>query len=209
MVLAVVLVACSSCFTGERPRLVTEATLAPLDDSAIGAVADLLAAGPAEVAFTVDYTIVTKLGGQSTSARLSHDPLLGTSLVVVEVRYVWPIDGQSWTCSTITSECESGIDETRVSDRQLTSGFWGPSIVERLRQDVSFAVRDATSRSGDLVGRTVTCVDVPVVDSSGSPRTKTYCAFDALGVVASFDTADLSVTATALGDTVDASSFAV
>lgn len=207
--LAMVVLACSACFTGERPSLVTEATLAPLDDSAIGAVAEILAAGPVDVAFTVDYTIVTKLGGQSTVARLSHDPLLGSSVVVAEVRYVWPIDGQRWTCSTITSECESGIDETRVSDRQLTSGFWGPSIVERLRQDVSFAVRDASLRTGDLAGRPVTCVEVPVVDSSGSPRTKNYCAFDSLGVVASFDTADLSVTATTVVDTVDAASFTI
>lgn len=208
-VAAVVVAACSACFTGARPKLVTEATIPRLDDSAIGTVAEILAAGPPDVAFTVDYTIVTKLGGQTTTARLANDPLLGTSLVVAEVRYVWPADGQRWTCSTITNECESGIDETRVSDRQLTSEFWGPSIVERLRQDVSFAVRDADGRAGDVAGRTATCVDVPVVDSSGSPRTKSYCAFDSLGVVAMFDTADLTVTATAVTDSADPASFSV
>jgi len=203
------LLACSGCFTGERPSLVVEATIPPLDDSAISTVAQLLDGGPAAIAFTVDYSVVTKLGGQTTSGRLSHDPLLGTAVTVAEVRYVWPADGSSWTCSTITADCESGIDETRLSDRQLTSGFWGPSIVDRLRQEVVFAVRDATGRSGDVAGRSATCVEVPVVDTSGTPRTKTYCAFDSFGVVASFDTADLSVTATAATDGADTSLFVI
>jgi hypothetical protein len=46
-----------------------------------------------------------------------------------------------------------------------------------------------------------------VVDGNGATQSKTYCAFTELGVVASMDTADLTITALSFTATATADQF--
>ena len=198
----------AGCVTGERPRLVTDDTIPAVDDQAIGAVIDVLGADPTEQSFRVDYTVTTKFGGQSTTASLSFDRTLGTSVQIAEVRFVFAADGSTATCSDITSECRTGIDETRVADRMVNSRIFDGAIADRLRQDVMVAVGDSSGSTRTVADRPATCVEVPVVDSSGVTREKSYCAFDGLGVLAYLDGADLLIEATAVSMSVDPADFA-
>lgn len=205
------LTALGGCITGERPRLVTDDTIPSIDDAAISAVVDVLAAGFTSdselTSFRVDYSVTTKFGGQSTTGSISVDRELGTSLQIAEVRFVFAADGSTATCSTITSECRPGIDETRVADRMVNSRIFQSAVIDRLEQDAVVAVGDSQSSSRTIADRPATCATVPVVDSTGITREKSYCAFDGLGVLAYLDTADLLIEATAVNPSADPSAF--
>jgi len=196
----------SSCFTGERPELMIDDTIPPLSDQAAAAVIDSLESG-FPTPFTVNYTVTTRYGGLVAQASVSHDPAFGTSVSIAEVRYLTQPDGTTRTCSTITGDCVPGIDETRVSNRQLTSSIFTTSTAERIRQDLKVAVADSTPSSVDLAGHPATCVAIPVVDSNGSRREKGYCVFTDLHVVASLDTADLLIEPVSVIDSADAALF--
>lgn len=196
----------SGCITGERPRLVPDDTVPPIDDSAISTVVDVLNT-PADSAFTVVYRITTKFGGQTTTGSIAIDPLNGTSVQIAEIRYITRLDGSTLTCSTITDTCTPGVDETRVADRMVNSRIFRQAIVDRLRQDASVAVGDAVLERRQIAERPASCAKVPVVDSSGITREKSYCAFDGLGVLASFDGADLFIDTERVLTTVDPAVF--
>lgn len=183
----------ASCFTGERPRLVTDETLPPIDDSAISTVLEILDAPTGDTAFTVVYRVTTKFGGQTTDGSVVVDPLNGTSVQIADTRYITRLDGSTVTCSTITSTCTPGVDETKVADRMLNSRIFRQAMADRLRQDSTVAVGDTTLERRSVAERPASCVSVPVVDSSGITQQKSYCAFDGLGVLASFDGADLFI----------------
>jgi len=196
----------ASCFTGPRPTLETVDTVAPVNDPAAESVLRVLTSTPA-TSFTVGYEIVTKFGGAVTSATVSFDPILGTSVDIADTRYLYTAEGTTTTCSKSTFECTTGIDETRVSDRQLTSTFHKQSAIERIRQDARVAVGPSVGRTDSLVDMATTCAEFPVVDSAGAPRTKSYCAFDDVSVIASMETADLSVTAISMSPSADPALF--
>ncbi len=183
----------AGCFTGERPRLVADDTLPPVDDTAISTVVDVLSAPSDGTAFTVVYRIITKFGGQTTDGSVVIDPLNGTSVRIADTRYITRLDGSTITCSTITNACTPGIDETKVADRMLNSRIFRDAIVDRLRQDATVAVGDSTLERRSVADRPASCVRVPVVDTSGITQQKSYCAFDGLGVLASLDAADLFI----------------
>ena len=196
----------SGCLTGERPTLLVDGTIPPLADGAAAVVIDSLEIGPS-TAFTVSYTVTTRYGGLVTDASISHDPMLGTSVNVSEVRYITRPDGSTLTCSTITGDCSPGIDETRVSNRQLTSSIFTISTAERMRQDLKVAVADSVGSNLVIASRDATCAAIPVVDANGLRRDKTYCSYTDLGVVASIDTADLLIEATGVIDSANQSLF--
>jgi len=197
----------SSCFTGPRPTLEPIDTLVEVNDPAASAVIDVLAASPTG-SFTITYEIVTNFGGLTTNAVVAVDDILGTSVEIGETRYLYTAEGATSTCSTTTLECATGIDETRVSDRQLTSTFFKQSAIERIRQDTRVAVAPAVGRQDDGVpGRTGVCADFTVVDSQGASRVKTYCALDGQAVISSMQTADLTVRTLEVNDTVDIARF--
>ena len=110
----------SGCFTGERPTLMPHETVPTVSDTAIQEVVAILDSTPASN-FTIAYEIVTKFGDLHTAATLAYDSSFGTSITIAEVRYIYSVNGTTLTCSTITSDCTPGIDESRVSDRQLVS----------------------------------------------------------------------------------------
>ena len=183
----------AGCFTGERPRLMTDETLPPVDDSAISTVIDVLTSPSDGSAFTVVYRITTKFGGQTTDGSIVVDPLNGTSVQIADTRYVTLLDGSTVTCSTVTDSCVPGVDETRVADRMLNSRIFRDAIVDRLRQDANVAVGDSSLERRSIAERPASCARIPVVDGSGFTQQKSYCVFDGLGVLASFDGADLFI----------------
>ena len=195
------------CVTGERPRLVTDETLPPVDDSAISSLIDVLGSPADDTAFTVVYRITTKFGGQTTDGSIVVDPLNGTSVQIADTRYITRLDGSTITCSTVTDACTPGVDETKVADRMLNSRIFREAMVDRLRQDSTVAVGDTTLERRSIADRPASCVAVPVVDSSGITQQKSYCAFDGLGVLASFDGADLFIDTERVLPTADPAAF--
>lgn len=203
------MLALTGCVTGERPRLMTDETLPPIDDSAISTVIDVLTAEPDGTAFTVVYRITTKFGGLTTDGSIVVDPLNGTSVQIAGTRYVTRLDGSTLTCSSSGDSCTPGIDETKVADRMVNSRIFRSAIVDRLRQDANVAIGDTTLERRSIADRPASCVRVPVVDTSGITQQKSYCVFDGLGVLASLDGADLYIDTESVSLTVDPSVFAV
>ena len=196
----------SGCFTGERPTLMPEITVPAVSDTAIQEVIAILNSTPTSN-FTIAYEVVTKFGDLHTAATLAFDPSLGTSITIAEVRYIYLANGTTLTCSTITSDCAPGIDESRVSDRQLVSTIFKKATIERMQQDARVAVGSAVASDVVIVDNNASCSAIPVVDGNGATQSKTYCAFTDLGVVASMDTADLTITALSFTATATADQF--
>jgi hypothetical protein len=208
LLIALTPVLLTGCFTGERPRLVVDETLPPIDDSAIAEVIDILDVPVGDTAFTVVYRITTKFGGQTTDGSIVVDPFNGTSVQIADTRFITRLDGSTITCSTVTDTCTPGVDETKVADRMLNSRIFREAMIDRLRRDSRVAVGDSTLERRDIADRPASCVAVPVVDSSGFTQQKSYCAFDGLGVLASFDGADLYIDTERVLMTVDPAVFA-
>lgn len=194
------------CFTGQRPTLVPTETIPTISDAAIQDVVTVLESDPT-TAFSISYEVVTKFGDLHTAVSLAHDPAFGTSITIAEVRYIYLANGTTLTCSTITSDCSPGIDESRVSDRQLVSTIFKQASVDRLQQDSRVAVGPAVASQEVIVDNTATCTAIPVVDGKGATQSKRYCAFTQFGVIASMDTADLNVTALSHSPTTSADQF--
>jgi hypothetical protein len=111
------------------------------------------------------------------------------------------------TCSTLAADCTPGIDESRVSDRQLVSTVFKKAAIERMTQDARVAIGPAVASQETIADNVATCVAIPVIDSNGATQSKNYCAFTNLGVIASMNTADLAVTATSFSVTTTADQF--
>ncbi|MGA0879467.1 MAG: hypothetical protein ACO3SP_10150 [Ilumatobacteraceae bacterium] len=201
---AVVAVALSGCMTGPRPRLIDDTTNAPLANESAQGLVEVLSATPAQP-FTVVYDVLTKFGGQTTTATVTGDVTHGTAVEIGTIRYIFLPDGRTFTCENDT--CATGTDETKVSDRQLTSRFFKESAIGRIRQDSRVAMGEITSADSQVAGNTALCIDVPVIDGNGASRTKSYCALSDYGMLASMDTADLTITARSVTSTADLSYF--
>jgi hypothetical protein len=195
------------CFTGPRPTLLAPVTIPSVEDQSAQKVIDILTSG-ATYTFTVNYRVVTKFGNLSSDATFAHHPDFGSSMSVGDVRFIYAPDGMSFTCSTTTGECKPGIDESRVSDRQLVSTIFQSSAIERILQDTRVAVGMGTSTTLSIGDQPTTCTAIPVVDANATTQAKTYCAFDNLGVLASLETADLSITAISVTLVAQAEQFA-
>lgn len=203
LVLASVL---TGCMTGQRPRLVDDPSATPLTDANAQGLVDVLTSTSPQP-FTISYDILTKFGGQTTKALVTGDATHGTAVVIAAVKYVFLPDGQAFTCDTATNRCSEGVDETRISDRQLTSRFFKESAISRVRQDARIAAGEITSTDEDVTGTSASCIGVPVIDGNGATQTKRYCAFSSYGLLASMDTADLLISATSVASTADLSYF--
>lgn len=201
----------SACATGPRPTLGPATTLAPVTDPAINSVIDALSEQPSS-SFTVTYDVTAKFGGLSASAEVSFDPERGTAVLIDKTLYLVRSDSSTITCTwseqdLSASDCTPGIDEARVSYLQLNSRVFKEAIIDRLRRDSQVASGESATREATVAGRTATCADVPVIDSAGSQQTKSYCAFEDLGVIASLDTGDLSIAAVFVDDVVTTTLF--
>lgn len=194
----------SSCMTGPRPTLGPTTSLAPVTDRSIADVIDALSTDPS-APFTVVYDITTKYGGLTSTAEVTYEPSEGTAVLIDTVLYLFPIGASEVTCtwseeSLEVRECSPGIDETRVSHLQLNSRVFKDAVIDRLRRDAQVTSGDGTPRQADIAERSALCVDIPVVDSNGAEQTKSYCAYSDIGLVASLDTADLTISAVFVDD---------
>jgi hypothetical protein len=196
----------AGCATGERPTEVPAEPPSvggesgqPVGNTDVDAVLAILE-GAAAPEFTAGYTVVRKLGPNTTTAQVVRQGEV-TSVSVGDVRF---LDGPNpLTCVVSAGTCEAGIQEARISDYSLSSSFWGPAPARALRVAYSRRSGEPQPATVDIGGITATCVDVPV-----GPGTERYCATPS-GPVAFWDTAATQVSLTSFQDTPDQTAFIV
>ena len=187
--------------TGPRPSFdPDQPARAATGDPAVDAVLERLDRVGVEQ-FTADYTILTRLGGQESTATVVQTADGRRSVTINEVRFIDGA-GTTATCRLATGECEATINDARVSDIQVTHDFYGSSFARRLRVDAGRRIDDARGYTDTIAGQPATCADVPV-----SGGTKVYCALDS-GPLARYDANDLLIEMTTVSSTPDESKFA-
>ena len=150
--------------------------------------------------FTADYTILTKLGNITSTARVVQSAPDRRSITINNVRFIFD-EASVATCNLTTAECEATINDARVSDVSVTHEFYGKSFAQRLRVDAGRRVGDPQSYSITQAGQQALCVDVPVVGGTNS-----YCALSN-GVLARYDGNDLFIEMTAYSEFADETAF--
>jgi outer membrane lipoprotein-sorting protein len=190
----------AGCFTGQRPSFEpTQPSIEPTGNPNIDAVLERLESVSTAV-FTADYSILTKLGNVTSTARVVQSAPDRRSITINNVRFIY--DGASVaTCNLLTAECEATINDARVSDVSVTHEFYGKSFAQRLRVDASRRVGDPAGYSITQAGQQALCVDVPVTGGTVS-----YCALSN-GVLARYDGNDLFIEMTAYSDFPDETAF--
>ena len=193
--------ALASCATGPRPSFdADEPTQQATGDPAIDAVLERLDRVGIEQ-FTADYTILTRLGGQESTATVVQASDSRRSITINAVRFL-DGTGTASTCNLTTAECEAVINDARVSDVQITHDFYGSSFARRLRVDAGRSLAPARGYTETVGGQPATCADVAV-----SGGTKVYCALDT-GPLARYDGNDVVIELVAASPTPDESKFA-
>jgi hypothetical protein len=185
----------TACATGPRPSLVDEPVVT---DTVAQAVLDRLERSTSAT-FTADYEITPSLTGQATHATVMQS---GAQQRVTIGNVDYFTDGTvSRTCAVGGTDCVDSIDDARISNLNVTSKFWGPSIVSRLELDSARSVDATTGRTDTIANRPATCADVhvPSIDGVGDV---TYCAVDD-GVLARYSGADVSIELTSFVPSVD------
>ncbi len=182
----------AGCFTGQRPSFEpTQPSIEPTGNPNIDAVLERLESVSTAV-FTADYSILTKLGNVTSTARvvqvgsgssIDHHQQRPVHLRRRIGRHLQPRRPR---------ECEATINDARVSDVSVTHEFYGKSFAQRLRVDASRRVGDPAGYSITQAGQQALCVDVPV--TGGTVTT----ARSSNGVLARYDGNDLFIEMTAL-----------
>jgi len=193
--------ALAACATGQRPSFdADEPTQQATGDPAIDAVLERLDRVGLEQ-FTADYTILTRLGGQESTATVVQASDSRRSITINTVRFL-DGTGTASTCNLTTAECEAVINDARVSDVQITHDFYGSSFARRLRVDAGRSLAPARGYTETIAGQPATCADVSV-----SGGTKVYCALDT-GPLARYDGNDVAIELVTVSPTPDESKFA-
>ena len=198
--LALAAVALAACATGQRPSFDSdEPAQQSTGDPAVDAVLDRLDRVGLEQ-FTADYTILTRLGGKESTARVVQADNSRRSVTINTVRFL-DGPGTTATCDLTTALCEASINDARVSDVQVTHDFYGSSFARRLRVDAGRSLSPARGYAETIAERPATCADVPV-----SGGTKVYCALDD-GPLARYDGNDVLIELVGIDPTPDESTF--
>jgi hypothetical protein len=175
----------TGCFTGERPEFQDEVAFPAVSvgNADIDAVLERLdRIGSSE--FTAEYDIETRFGPVLSDATVVQAPGRRRSITVEDTRFL--IDGDdSRTCSVSARECETGVNDARISQTQLSHEFYGPAFARRLRVSADRRTGDPEPFTETIAGQPATCVIVRVAGNNG----ETFCALDS-GVLARFDGAD-------------------
>ena len=190
----------TACFTGKRAHL-EEGPPTPneVSDPAIQAViAKLETANTGQ--YTAVYDVITKFGNTTVGATVAQNSATDRSITIGNVRFLDQQAGQQ-TCALTTGECDTGLQDQRVSDTQLTHDFYSASPALRLRHDVDTMVSAAVGSTKQIAGQNATCVQT--FFAAGN---KTYCALDN-GLLAQQDTPDLRIDLTSFTTGADASLF--
>jgi hypothetical protein len=198
----------AGCFTGKRPsfREDTFGTGTTSGDAAIDAVlAKFDVATTAPPTFTATYAITVRFGNVPKTATVvvegneqavtMHDDTSNS-----DVRLLQTTAG-SQTCRGAL--CSSGLDETAISDTQLTSTFWAADMAKRLRFDAASKIGPTAQHTEQVAGQAASCVDVVQANNS----TPTYCVLDD-GVLAKLTDADVYITLQSFATTADPTAFA-
>ncbi len=195
----------ASCFTGERPEF-EDTSGAPVVSSGNEAIDDVLglldSVGRSE--FTVGYDIETKFNTVSSTGTVVQASGQRRSITVENedrtVRFIE--DGEDeLTCDLIAGECETSLNDARISDTQLPHTFYGPAFASRLRADAARRISDPVAYTKNIAGQSADCVDIPVAGG-----TKTYCAL-AAGPLAEFVGADVTIELTSYSPEPDTTKF--
>ena len=194
--LATCLVALGGCATGERPSFSTSQS-APGEmtgDAAVDGVLALLdEAGAAP--FEGDYSILTRYGNRETNASVTQLTSAERTVKVGRITFRFA-DGITSTCRSLPDDCESGIQDRRISNTQVTHRFYAEEAATRLRADAGNAVGAGAGEQRQVAGQPATCVTLPVSGGDVS-----YCALDS-GVLAIVDDADVRIELTSYRDAV-------
>jgi hypothetical protein len=192
----------AACGIGVRPTLAAPSAVGgeagtPTGIAAADAVLHLLE-GEQVPTFTAEYTIRTNFGDKTTKATVARSGDR-RSVTIGNIRFL--TDGDRQTCDLDTGQCESGIQEARVSDTGLTSQFSAASPARQLRVSLTRRTRDPSSQSPTADQSSAVCVVVPVGD--GEEQT---CALPE-GVIGTWRTAAVDVHLDHISDTVDPAAF--
>jgi hypothetical protein len=199
-VAATAMLVLSACATGPRPSFDSDQPVQQsTGDAAIDAVLDRLDSVRLEQ-FTADYTVLTRLGGRESTARVVQADNSRRSVTINDVRF---LDGSGTvaTCNLTTDECEASLNDARVSDLQITHDFYGSSFGRRLRVDAARRVGEATGYTAEIAGEPAVCADVTV-----SGGMKVYCALDS-GPLARYDGNDVAIDLVSVSPTPDEAAF--
>lgn len=205
--LALAALTLSSCFTGERPSFEDEgepdAESLGTGSVDVDVVLDRLDSSD-DAAFTATYTIDTKFGALTSTATVVS-AADGRRSVTVERPGVTTrfrvVDGDEQTCDAATGECESSLNDARISDVGIPHTFYGPSFARRLRVSADRRIAESAAYTEPIAGQDARCVDVTVAGG-----TETFCALDD-GPLARFVGADVTVELTGYSRDVDPTAF--
>jgi hypothetical protein len=149
--------------------------------------------------FTAAYSIKRKLGDLQRAANVVQSPPHN----VVRIGDVALFsDPPQQTCDNVTSICETGLLEQRISDVGISSRFYGPATAQQLRVAVARESADPTVDTMQIAGVEADCLHVSVGGGQ-----ETYCV-TADGLVALLDTAAVHIELTSLSEVADSSAFA-
>jgi len=195
----------TACQTGERPSFEDEESL-PAVSTGNADIDEILGLYDSidDAEFTAEYAIETKFNSVSSTGVVVQEAGQRRSVTVDNdersVRFL--IDGNDErTCDLTTAECETSLNDARISDTQLPHTFYGPAFAQRLRADADRRIGDPVAYTKDVAGQSAECVDVAVAGG-----TKTYCAL-ASGALAEFVGADVTIELTAYSPEPDATKF--
>ena len=186
-----------ACATGPRPTLVADI---PVNDAGIVAVLDAFdLADSAE--FTANYRITVNYGNVAVNASVTQKQR-ERSVTIGDIRYLVEA-GSTRTCMLSNSTCTQGLDDTKVSDVQITHQFWSRATAQRLRIDASRNIGPTEQYVAVFANADTNCVSVPVVGG-----TKVYCVTRD-GVLAHYAGPDLLIELTEYSNEVDQTLFAI
>lgn len=194
----------SGCFTGERPSFEDEQAESPSTGSdAVDVVLRRLESVDS-AQFTSSFLIDTKFGTLRSTAEVAQAPGRRLSVTVqndaVYVRFVAD-GGDERTCDLTNAECETSLNDARISNTQLSHRFYGPSFAARLRISADRRIGDPVASQRTIAGQPAECVDVPVAGG-----VEVYCALES-GVLAFFEGADVTIELTGYSPAPDESLF--
>ncbi|MEP1123426.1 MAG: hypothetical protein ABJH68_05990 [Ilumatobacter sp.] len=202
---AVAGVSLTGCFTGQRPEFEDEtgAPAASTGNADIDRVLGLLDSVDRSE-FTVGYDIETKFNTVSSTGIVVQAVGQRRSITVENdertVRFIED-GGEELTCDLLVGECETSLNDARISDTQLSHTFYGPAFASRLRADADRRIGDPVAYTKNLAGQEAQCVDISVAGG-----TKTYCAL-ATGPLAEFVGADVTIELTSYSPEPDSTKF--
>ena len=192
--MAIAALTLSACFTGERPSFEDEnepdVESISTGEADIDLVLDRLDDADRGV-YRAEYTIETKFGSLTSTATVARTADDTLSVIVdragVTTEFTVDAEGREQTCNVVTGECESSLNDARISDVAIPHTFYGPSFASRLRVSADRRIGESSAYTESIAASDARCVDVTVAGG-----TEVFCALDE-GPLARFVGNDVTV----------------